>query len=97
MKRIFIINSITIPANELKTYLEEQLQIYESTISFEFRKSVKKIRQLDLSVLVAIVSTIGTGLGALIAGLLQRTTCSDNIQSIDQLHGMQVYEYRIIG
>lgn len=56
---------------ELKEALESQPDITASGAHLELRQSKVKYRNIDPTLLVAIVGAAGTGLGALITGLFQ--------------------------
>lgn len=65
------ISSETMPSINLKEYLEPQLSSIHSDVTLELRKAKARLRHVDPTTLVAIVGAVGTGLGALITGLLQ--------------------------
>ena|GEM_PF-1939246 len=56
---------------EIKQQLETQTGVAGADVRLELREAKVKYRALDPTVLVAIVGAAGTGLGALITGLLQ--------------------------
>jgi predicted ribonuclease YlaK len=56
---------------EIKEQLETQAGVAGADVQLELREAKVKYRALDPTVLVAIVGAAGTGLGALITGLLQ--------------------------
>ena len=56
---------------ELKAQLEQHLDPDRAEIALEIRDREPAARGLDPTILVAIVGAAGTGLGALITGLLQ--------------------------
>jgi predicted ribonuclease YlaK len=58
-------------AAELKAQLEQHLDPDRAEIALEVRDRKSAVRVIDPTILVAIVGAAGTGLGALIAGLME--------------------------
>ena len=58
-------------STKLRGLLESTLQPLNTNLTMEIKKSKVKVRGIDPAILVAIVGTLGTALGALITGLLQ--------------------------
>jgi hypothetical protein len=67
MNRRIVISSNAIPADELKKLLEFR-SLCECTLTVEL--VLQRFRGAEVGVLVALVGLAGTGLGALITGLL---------------------------
>lgn len=56
---------------ELKEYLETMNSVNEGTFALEIRRVDSRVRAIETTVLIAIIGTLGTALGALIGGLLK--------------------------
>lgn len=56
---------------EVKESLEKETEFAASDLQLELRSPKRKFRGIDPTILVAVVGAAGTGLGALITGLLQ--------------------------
>ncbi|MBU2503367.1 hypothetical protein KJ682_18710 [bacterium] len=66
------ITSETISLDEIKTVLESQPEWKASGISLDIKRPISKYRSsIDPTILIAIVSVVGTSLGTLVSGLLQ--------------------------
>jgi len=66
-----ILNSEDIGQMEFKELLKKQLALNNINVVLEIRKNRPILRGIDPTILVALVGTLGTGLGALITGILQ--------------------------
>ena len=88
----FYITSVSreIDLEDLRKILEERID--SNGITLEIRKLEFILRGLDPTVLVAIVSALGTGLGALITGLLQIARQSTNKKIVMQSQSGQRLE-----
>ena len=84
MKKQIVLSSKNISPEELKDRIEKYFQQNNFGISLEIRKSKIKDRALESVVLVAIIGVIGTGVGALLTGLLQLAKVSSSKKIIIQ-------------
>jgi len=71
MEIVIALSSKSKPAAEIKESLEQQLTAGAGDVRLELREPKARFRGLDPNILIAIVGAAGTGLGALITGLLQ--------------------------